>query len=119
MTTETQHFPEKLTPLHAKIVIEAGEPLGPTADIFVHEKARTIPQFNEPINCKASGVDAEGKKIAISTVGRWLFGVPGFQGHTRIVPENNTVTIYYPERSPQIVHDLLNEIKQTIEGSNN
>ncbi len=93
--------------------------MGPTAEVFVREKARTLPQYDEQISCKASGVDDEGKKIAVNTVGRWLFGVPGFQGHVRIAPEDNTVTIYYPEQAPQIAHDLLGELKSAIEESNN
>jgi len=117
MTTKKQNFPEKLTPLHAKVVIDTGRALGPTAEVFVHEKARTLSQYDEQISCKASGVDDEGKKIAVNTVGRWLFGVPGFQGHVRIVPEDSTVTIYYPEQAPQIVHDLLGELKRTTEES--
>ena len=119
MTTRTQNFPEKLTPLHAKIVIKTQKPLGPTANVFVHEQARILPLYNEKINCEAKGVEAKGKKIAVGTVGRWLFGVPGFQGHVRIVPEAKTITIYYPEQAPKIAHDLLNELKRAIEGVNN
>lgn len=118
MTKKTQQFPVNLTPLHVKVVIDVGRPLGPTAEVFVHEKARSLPQYNEQISCEASGVDAEGKKIAVNTVGRWLFGVPGFHGHVRVVPEDNTVTIYYPEQTPQIAHDLLTGLKSAIEASN-
>jgi len=119
MTTKKQNFPEKLIPLHAKIVIKTQKPLGPTANVFVHEKARALLLYNEKINCKAKGADAKGKKIAINTVGRWLFGVPGFQGHVRIVPEAKTITIYYPEQAPEIVHNLLNELKCSIEEADN
>lgn len=117
MTKKSQQFPEKLTPLHAKVVIDAGRPLGPTAEVYVREKARVLPEYDEQISYSASGVDEEGNKIVVNTVGRWLFGVPGFQGHVRIAPEGNTVTIYYPEQAPQIVHDLLAELKSTIEES--
>ena len=119
MAAKKQNFPEKLIPLHAKVVIKTQKPLGPTANIFVREKARSLPLYSETINCKAKGVEANGKKIAVNTVGRWLFGVPGFQGHVRIVPEKNTVTIYYPEQAPKIAHDLLGELKHAIEEANN
>lgn len=115
MTKKSQQFPASLTPFHAKVMIDAGRPLGLTAEVVVREKARALPQYNEQISCKASGVDAEDKKIAVNTVGRWLFGVPGFQGHVRIAPEGNTVTVYYPEQAPQIAHDLLSELKRAIE----
>ncbi len=118
MNNKLQQFPEKLLPLHAKIVIYVGQPLGPTADIFVREVARMLPHYNEQIICNASGVDIEGKKIAVNTVGRWLFGVPGFRGHVRIVPQGNTINVYYPEQAPQIVHDLLYELKRAIEEVN-
>ncbi len=117
MTKEPQQFPEKLTPLQAKVLIDAGRPLGPTAEVFVCEQARTLPQYDEPISCKANGVGDEGKKIAVNTVGRWLFGVPGWQGHVRIVPEDSAITIYYPDIAPQIAHDLLLELKHAIEES--
>ncbi len=119
MTTKKQSFPERLIPLHAKIVIQAPKPLGVTARVFVREKARGLSQYNEEISCKAEGVDAKGKKIAVNTVGRWLFGVPGFQGHTRIVSEKSTLTIYYPEQAPKIVHDLLIKLKRAIEKVDN
>ncbi len=115
MIKKSQQFSEKLTPLHAKVVVDVGRPLGPTAEVFMHEKARALSQYNEQISCEASGVDAEGQKIAVNTVGRWLFGIPGFHGHVRIVPEDNTVIIYYPEQAPQVVHDLLTGLKSAIE----
>jgi hypothetical protein len=118
MTKKPLQFPEKLIPLHAKVVIRSKRLLGPTAEVFIHEKARKLPQYNEPITCKARGFDSGGKKIAINTVGRWLFGVPGFRGHVRIVPERDIITIYYPEQAPQIVHSLLRELKSVIEESN-
>ena len=112
-----QYLPEKLFPLHATIVLEVSEPLGPTADVFLHERARVLPQYHEPVRCVADGVDATGKKIAVNTIGRWLFGVPGFQGHVRIVPEHTTVTIYYPEQAPQAAHSLLTALKDAVEGA--
>jgi len=46
------------------------------------------------------------------TVGRWLFGIPGFRGH--LVISGNVICI--PKETPEIVIDLLLKLKDKLEG---
>jgi len=48
-------------------------------------------------------------------LGRWLFGVPGYQGNSRIVSEGNIVKIYYSKESPQLAVNFLGAIKSQME----
>ncbi len=109
-------FPARLYPFDAKLEIRAPKALGITASVYLHEIARKLPIYHQPIECEAVGKDGEDAEIKIKTVGRWLFGVPGFDGHLRIVPNGTNVTLYYPGSAPQLAQVLVHVLKQTIEG---
>lgn len=108
-------FPTKLALLDAKIEIRTPKPLGPTAESYIHEVARTLPIYNQPIESDAVGSDSNGVEIKVNTVGRWLFGVPGFDGHLRIVPDGENVTLYYPQFAPHLAHVVVHMLKQHLE----
>lgn len=110
-----QTFPERLIPLDKKVEVKTPKPLGVTAKVFVQEVARKLSEYNQEIECNAYGEDIGSKKIAINSVGRWLFGVPGFQAHVRIVPVDHKVFLYYPKKSPESVHQLIATLKGEIE----
>lgn len=111
-------FPDKVDYLDEVVEINANKPLGLTAQVYIHEVARKLSLYNQEINCEAKGEDKEGNKIEVNTVGRWLFGVPGYAGHLRIAPSSNNVSIYFPKKSPKVVHDLVLQIKQAVEAFN-
>lgn len=111
-------FPSSTMPLDAQISVQMPKPLGLTAGVFVHESARLLPQYYEPIDCDMSGKDKDGKEIAVNTVGRWLFGVPGYQGHVRIVAIGDNVVLHYPTESPELVHAFLLFFKEAVETGN-
>lgn len=108
-------FPNSALPLDMQVDIQAPKSLGLTAKVFIHEKARSLPLYNEPIKSDAEGQSKEGEAIAVDTVGRWLFGVPGYDGHIRIVPAGEQVSLYYPKESPKVVHELVSSIKEAVE----
>ncbi len=118
MKKSSTTFPESIGQLDEAVEIVTPKPLGLTAQVYVQEVARKLPLYNEQISCKAKGQDKEGNKIEINNVGRWLFGVPGFTGHSRIVPSDNGVLLYFSKKSPKVVHDLVSQIKQAMEESN-
>jgi len=118
MKKSSTTFPDTIGQLNEMVEINAQKPLGLTAQVYIHEVARKLPLYNQEISCDAVGKDKEGNKIAVDTVGRWLFGVPGYAGHFRIAPSGNMVSIYFPKESPKVVHDLVLQIKQTVEKSN-
>jgi len=110
-------FPNSTMPLDMLVDIQAPKSLGLTAKVFVQEKARALPLYDQPVKCDASGQSKDGKEIAVDTVGRWLFGVPGYEGHIRIVPDNDKVSLYYPKESPKVVHELVSSLKEAVETS--
>lgn len=118
MKKSSTTFPEVIGQMDQVVEIATQKPLGLTAQVYVHEIARKLPLYNEKINCKAKGQDKEGNKIEINNVGRWLFGVPGFAGHSRIAPSDSGVLFYFSKKSPKVVHDLVSQIKQAMEESN-
>ncbi len=116
MKKVTTQFTRQPIPLDAMVQMQASKPLGATAKVFIHEKARQIPEYTKSIKYGGKGEDKEGNQIAVNTVGRWLFGVPGFQGHIRIVPKDTNVMIYFPQKSPKIIHDFMALLKKAVEG---
>ncbi len=83
--------------------------------MLIHEVARALLIYNQSIDCDAEGQSKEGEKIKVDTVGRWLFGVPGYEGHIRIVSENDKVLLNYPKDSPEVVHELISSLKDAVE----
>jgi hypothetical protein len=104
-------------PLDAMVEISVPKPLGVTAKVLIQEKARKLPLYEERIKCDAKGQSKEGKKIAVNTVGRWLFGVPGYEGHLRVAGIEDKVLLYYPKKSLKVVHELVNSIKDSVEAT--
>lgn len=110
-------FPNSVMPLDMRLDIQASKPLGVTAKVFTQEQARKLPLYDQPIECNANGQDKEGKKILVNSVGRWLFGVPGHNGHIRVAPANDKVLLYYPKKSPKVVHELIGSLKESMESN--
>ena len=108
-------FPVRLQNLNKSLTIKVPKSLGVTAGVYLQEAARKIPDYNTQINCDANGADKQGTSIRVNTLGRWLFGVPGYQSHVRIVPQGENIVLYFPEQSPELVHTFLYKLKNTIE----
>jgi len=111
-------FPSINLPLDRVEIIFTSKNLGLISNVFIHEIARRLCLYNQPIRCDIRGRDDQNKKIAVNTVGRWLFGVPGYGGHLRVVPGNDNIMLHYPEKSPKVVRDLVLQIKQSVESAN-
>ena len=60
---------------------------------------------------EVTGRGDAGNPIPVNTLGRWLFGIPGFKGHIRVIPmrEKIEVHLFLPEekRVEDAVLDLL------------
>jgi len=108
-------FPNDTMTLDMLVDIQTPKSLGLTAKVFIQEKARTLPLYDQSVKCDAHGESNDGKKIAVDTIGRWLFGVPGYEGHIRVVPADDKVLLYYPKESPKVVHELVSLLKETVE----
>lgn len=107
---------ENINPeLNKSVDINANRQLGATAAVWVQEHARKLDEYNAPVDCWQIGKDSNGNEVSISTLGRWLFGVPGYDGHVRVVPEDTHVTIHYPSE-PGEADALFSQLKSSIEG---
>ena len=102
-------------PLDTQVVIHVAKPLGLTAKVVIHETARKLPLYDQSLKCDEHGQSDDGKKIKVNTVGRWLFGVPGYDGHIRIVSDNNKILLYYPKKSQGIIHEFIASLIEAVE----
>lgn len=100
--------------LNKVITIYTQRNLGATASVWLHEIARKLKEYNLPVDCWQVGKDAAGNEIKIDRLGRFLFGVPGYDGHIRIVANGSEVTIHYPSE-PVEAEMLMNKIKSEAE----
>lgn len=109
-------FPIRLFKLDAVVEIRLPWPMGGSAKIFLRNIAKKIPEYHQPIECEISGRSDSGQQIPINSVGRWLFGVPGYMGHTRVSNwEGTTAKVEFPQEAPEVVHTLIAEIKGRVE----
>jgi len=57
---------------------------GPSFKVFLREKLKGVPEYHTPIeldNPAIAGRTDTGVPIPINTLGKWLFGVPGYAGN--------------------------------------
>ena len=100
--------------LNKSIVIHTHRKLGATASVWLHEIARKLEEYNWPIDCWQVGKDSAGNEIKIDRLGRFLFGVPGYDGHIRIIADGPEIVVYYPSE-PTEAEMLFNKLKSEIE----
>lgn len=100
--------------LDKSLTIYTGQNLGITASVWLQEVARKLEEYNLPMDCWQVGQDSAGNEIKIDRLGRFLFGVPGYDGHLRIAANGPEVTVYYPSE-PVEAELLLQRIKSETE----
>lgn len=100
--------------LDKTITIDTKKNLGATASVWLHEIARKLEEYNLPIDCWQIGKDTIGNEIKINCLGRFLFGVPGYDGHLRMVTNGTELTVYYPSE-PVEAEGLMERIKYEVE----
>jgi len=106
---------ENINPeLNKSVEIDIKRQLGITAAVWVREQARKIDTYDLPIDNWQIGKDKDGNEIQVNTLGRFLFGVPGYDGHVRIISEDTRVTVHYPSE-PSASEELFNKLKEKIE----
>lgn len=85
--------------------------------VFLRNFGKAEFEYHLPIECEVSGRNDSGEEIPIDKVGKWLFGVPGYMGHVRVTNwEGRDCTVEYPQDSRRVVHELLQKIRERIEG---
>jgi len=112
-------FPVRLHGYGALVAIQLPEPMGGSAKIYLRNvaKARLPELYHAPIETGISGRTDSGEEIPINSVGRWLFGTPGYMGHVRVSNwEGDIANVEFPADSPSIVHELVHRLKAVVEG---
>lgn len=67
--------------------------------IAIRNVAKTLPLYRTPVEIKplVTGKSDKADKIPINTLGRWLFGVPGYAGHIRVMGGEDNVSVHCPD----------------------
>lgn len=78
---------------------------------ILRNAARTIPEYFTPINCGVE-INIEGEKIVIDTLGKWIFGTPGYKGNIVVDSFAENITVYLPKETPE---EGVSLIKKAIE----
>ena len=88
---------------------------GGSFKIILRNNAKKIPVYYTPLdNGGVNGVTDTGKEIKINTLGKWLFGTPGYAGHIIAFATSNEVKVYLPSASPEEAFSLIEEALKLI-----
>jgi len=113
-----EKFPVRLHGPKTLVAIRLPEPMSGSAKVFLRTVAKEqLPElFHRPIETGIAGRSNDGDEIPINTVGRWLFGVPGYMGHIVVSNwEGDLAKVEFPEGSPSVVKDLVDALKRKVE----
>ena len=112
-------FPTRLCGEETEITLRLPEAMGGGAKIFLRSfaKERLAGLYHQPIEIEAGicGRSDSGDEIPINSLGRWLFGVPGFKGHVRVDGWQADCKIRFPKDSPKVVHSFFRWLKKAVE----
>lgn len=85
----------------------------------IREACKRHPNYRIPVdNGGVCGETDKDKAIPINTLGRWLFGTPGYQSHKLLDPEMKdeqfVVRFHFPNEAPPEVRDMLESLTPEI-----
>lgn len=78
--------------------------------LLVRDAANKTSWYHLPVILvpDAQGRSDAGDEIAVNTLGRWLFGVPGYQGNARFIGWPSIPYVELPEGCPdEVINGLL------------
>ncbi len=91
-----------------KVVIDKPNIYGVGLKVAIREKAKKMAAYHREIKWPFSGQTDSGDEIPINTVGRWIFGTPGYMGHAIFEGGcSEQIVIWLPLGTPQIVSEIL------------
>ncbi len=113
---EKMNFPARLVGYGACVEINLPRPMEGNAKVFLRDVAKSMADYHQKIETGICGRTDAGQAIPIDSVGKWLFGTPGYMGHIRVSNWEGTIAVVeFPDDSPMIVFGLITEIKMMIE----
>jgi hypothetical protein len=82
--------------------------------IILREACKNLPEYWIPIEIepKVTGLSPDGKQIPINTLGRWIFGTPGYKGNCNFLGGEKQITIQFPSGLPG---EALEMFKKAVE----
>lgn len=110
-------YPIRLNDHSEMVAIRLPHPMGGSAKIYLRNVAKEIKRlYHLSIETGISGHTDSGEAIPIDTLGKWLFGTPGYMGHIRVSNwDGCDAKVEYPKNSPPEVVELIAEIKKRVE----
>ena len=111
----TMTLPARMTVSRSSQKIEVsygGWPLDGAAKNFIRDACKSHPNYKLPVdNGGVNGQTSDGKVIVIDTLGKWLFGTPGYKGHIIVEGQHEgKIVCYIPDDCPNEVVDMLQSI---------
>lgn len=95
-----------------KFILPFPNEWGYSLKIAIRNEAKKLSLYRIPIELEplVTGINDEGEEIPINVLGRWVFGVPGYAGHIKIIPNEVGTIIEYPN-IPEVEKLLLESIQ--------
>jgi len=78
--------------------------------LLVRDAAKRTAWYHLPVTLApdVQGRDDAGMAVEVNTLGRWLFGVPGYQGNARFIGWPDVPYVELPEGCPdEVINGLL------------
>lgn len=118
MSKNHPEYPIRLHGYGAIVAIRLPKAMGGSAKIFLRDVAKNQVRalYFKKISCDITGKTNSGDAISIDTVGKWLFGAPGYMGHIRVSNwEGRDCKVEFPQNAPAEVKDLIDAVKAEVE----
>jgi len=79
---------------------------GYSMKVVLRSVAKKLPEYHTPVEPVRHGRSDSGEEIPVNTLGRWAFGVPGYQGHCIFDGFCKHIKIYYPKCGKELEEAL-------------
>ena len=119
MTTEVIKVPPRANPAR-KIRIVFPRWDGPTEGAFkvaLRDKAKAHRLYHTPVDASGvAGRSSTGVPIPVNTLGRWIWGVPGYAGNAVFMGFEDPPAVYLPADAPEEAVRLLEALGGVVAG---
>lgn len=103
------NLPTRVSFPKIKIIFpQTNPPLGHDTKMRLRSYAKRNALYRIPVevNPLVTGRNDAGEEIAIDTLGKWLFGVPGYKGHINVLPYEEEIVIEVCTDLPEAIELL-------------
>jgi len=89
-------------------LVEAGYSEG-NFKLLVRKAARKHPYYHLKVSLvpPVQGRDEAGRPVPVDTLGRWLFGVPGYAGNAIFDGHSNPPGVWLPQEAPPEADEMF------------